>query len=294
MEVAVNLFHLSSRSLRLIVAVGLFGLAGSVAGCNSDFITYSQEYRAKGLDLYQQGDYSDAAAAFRNAVHQVPPDYTSHCYLGDCLVQMGDYQQAIQQYQTCLQVMDVSIEAKHDDAIRARAVDGLALASAKSSNPTAELAQIESQPRTVQNQIIIAKINRYVGDADSAIEAYRAAMLLDSKNFALAKEYGLYLQQLGVVNEARAVLSRANGLNQDDQQVAVALRDCGGIPGPANKDEANLAKPIIPQGPIPPIDPTKIRLQNPFRTVNDDSTSNNTVPTNTSGATDASATTPKD
>ena len=53
----------------------------------SDYITYSQEYRAKGIEYYQQGDYTDAASAFRNAVHQQPPDYTSHYYLGACLAQ---------------------------------------------------------------------------------------------------------------------------------------------------------------------------------------------------------------
>jgi tetratricopeptide (TPR) repeat protein len=292
MEVAVNLFHSSSRSLRLVIGFGLLGMAGGIAGCNSDFITYSQEYRAKGIDYYNQGDYTEAAAAFRNAVHQVPPDYTSHYYLGACLAQMGDYQQAIEEYQSCLQIMDVSIEGKHDDAVRALAVDGLASAVAKSPDPSAEVAQISSAPRTAQTQLIIAKIDRNVGDADSAVEAYRAALLLDPRNFNTVKEFGLYLQQLGQTEQARDVLRRANGLNQQDQQVALALRDCGGVPGPSNKDETDLDKPIIPQGPIPPIDPTKIRLQNPFKTVNNDSTSSNN--TNTNNATDASATTPKD
>ena len=31
---------------------------------------------------------------------------------------------------------------------------------------------LSSQPRTAQNQLIIAKIDRNMGDADSAIEAY--------------------------------------------------------------------------------------------------------------------------
>ncbi|HEX4124802.1 MAG TPA: tetratricopeptide repeat protein [Tepidisphaeraceae bacterium] len=282
----------SLRSLRVLVAGSLLGLAAvAVAGCASDYITYSQEYRTKGIEYYQQGNYTDAASAFRNAVHQMPPDYTSHYYLGACLAQLGDYQQAIQQYKTCLQIMDVTIEGKHDDAIRGKAIDGLASAVAKSENPSDEIAQLNAQPKTVQNQWIIAKIDRNVGDADSGIEAYRAALLLDPRNFTIAKEFGLYLQQLGQINLARDVLRRANGLNQQDDQVAIALRDCGGVPGPANKDEADLAKPIIPQGPIPPVDVTKIRLQNPFTTSDQNTSSNNT---NTNSAADASATTPKD
>ena len=116
-------------------------------------------------------------------------------------------------------------------------------------------------------------------------------MLIDPRNFTIVKEFGLYLQQLGQIDLARAVLRRANGLNQQDNDVAVALRDCGGVPGPANKDEADLAKPIIPEGPIPPIDVSKIRLQNPFTAADQSSSSGNT---NTNNATDASANTPKD
>ena len=71
--------------------------------------------------------------------------------------------------------MDVSIEGKTDDAIRNQAIDGLASTVAKSQDPSAEIAKIQAGGKTVQIDWIIAKIDRNVGDADSAIESYRAA-----------------------------------------------------------------------------------------------------------------------
>lgn len=250
--------------------IAVLGLSFAL-GC-ADVITYSRESREQGIASYKQGDYADAAGAFRNAIRQQPADYTSHYYLANCLEQMRSYEQAIQQYKTCLQVMSNSLEGKTDIVIREETLDGLARSVAKSADPSTEIAALSSTPHTAENLFVLAKINRNIGDADAAIDAYRAASLLDPKDFNIAKEYGLYLEQLGMHDQARAELRRANGLNQGDQEVQVSLREAGGIPGPSNKAEADLEKPPVPQGPLPEVDVTKLRLQNPFRSAPDQNT----------------------
>jgi hypothetical protein len=42
-------------------------------------------------------------------------------------------------------------------------------------------------------------------------------------------------------------------MNSQDQEVAAALRRVGTVPGPALKEQKQLAQPPIPQGPIPPL-----------------------------------------
>jgi hypothetical protein len=51
---------------------------------------------------------------------------------------------------------------------------------------------------------------------------------------------------------ARQVLWQAGAIDQQDREVASALRQLGVVPGPSLQDKSDLAKPVIPVGPIPP------------------------------------------
>jgi hypothetical protein len=42
-------------------------------------------------------------------------------------------------------------------------------------------------------------------------------------------------------------------MNPGDQEIASALSRLGTVPGPALKEQNELAKPPIPRGPIPPL-----------------------------------------
>ncbi|HMB94416.1 MAG TPA: tetratricopeptide repeat protein, partial [Tepidisphaeraceae bacterium] len=83
------LFHLSILSL----------LIGGLAGC-ADVVTYSYDAQHQGMKLYEQGDYANAAGAFRNSTRQMPTNYESQYYLGACYDQLGQYQQAIAAFKT--------------------------------------------------------------------------------------------------------------------------------------------------------------------------------------------------
>lgn len=243
----------------VLAGTGVVLLAFGI-GCADNF-THARESQRKGVTLYQQGSYADAAGAFRNAVRQNPREYQSYYYLGACYEAMGQYQQAIQAYKQGRAAQAESMYGKNDTVFQMKLVNGLASSIAKSDQRDVETdavvqrANIKSDPA---DWFLLAKIYSYRGDADSAIDAYNRACLLDSMNFAYAKDYGLYLEKIDQPRLAESPLRRAYSLKPTDEQVVLALRRIGVIPGPSLRDESALAKPPIPKGPLP--EPDQIRF----------------------------------
>jgi tetratricopeptide (TPR) repeat protein len=226
----------------------------SAAGCG-DTITFATESRKQGLSLYKEGNYADAAGSFRNAVKQDPRDYRSYYYLGTSYDAMQRYQEAIGSYRSALDTMNVTLEGKNDTQFRRRVVDALAIAVSKSSDRQRQIDNIVAAGKgreTPEQFVLLGKIHRYSNDPDGAIEAYNRAALLDPKDFAVAKEYGLYLVQINQTERGETVLRRAYQMNPRDQEVLEGLRKIGVVPGPSLKDENQLAQPGIPKGPLPP------------------------------------------
>jgi tetratricopeptide (TPR) repeat protein len=239
------------RFFRITSATGFLGLALTTVGC-ADMMADTRASRASGIKLYNDGQYADAAGAFRNTIRVAPFDYGSHYWLGASLEHLGSYEQAISEYKTTLSIMSQSLEGKEDKQFRLKAVDSLASAIVKDQQGRdAEIAAIAKAPASAENQFVLAKIGRRSGDADAALEAYSRASLMAPKDFPIAKEFGIYLDQLGQTDRARKELRRAYALNSHDEEVAAALRHVGVIPGPSLKDESDMAQPLVPVGPIP-------------------------------------------
>ncbi len=247
------------RFLRILAGPMLLGALLCSAGC-SDVITYARDSREKGLTYYRQADYENAAGDFKNAIRQDPADYYSHYYLASCYDREKAYHQAIQQYKTCLQIMEHSLGGKDDIAFRMQVLNDLGGAIARGEDRSIETTALSQGPKTAEDSFLLAKVYRLTGDADSAVESYDQASLLAPKNFYISKEYGLYLAQLGQNERAGKALRVAYAINGKDQQVIDGLRQVGVVPGPGLKDEKDLAKPIIPEGPIPNVDVTKLRF----------------------------------
>jgi tetratricopeptide (TPR) repeat protein len=225
--------------------------------------THSRDSQRQGVTLYQQGNYADAAGAFRNAVRQNPREYQSYYYLGACYESMRQYQQAIQAYKQGRAAQATSLAGRDDAVFRSKLVNGLASAIAKSDQRDVETDAAVQRANTKSDPsdwFLLARIYTYRGDADSAMDAYNRACLLDSHNFAYAKEYGLYLEKIGQPRLAETPLRRAYSLNPTDDQVVLALRRIGVIPGPSLREESALAKPAVPKGPIPEVELDKLRF----------------------------------
>jgi tetratricopeptide (TPR) repeat protein len=254
MEVAVSkLDGLTVRFIsRSILSITL--LVGA-AGC-ADMMTYSQDAQRQGEKLYAEADYANAAGAFNNSIRQNPRNYQAKYYLGNCYVQMGQYQQAIAAYRAARETIGVTFEGKYDTEYREKVLNGLAGAIAKSDQRNVETDAVQRDAEMHQKPEdwhLLARVYEIRGDADSAIDAYNRASLLDPNNFAIQKDFGLYLVKVGQNQRAAAPLRRAYALDNKDEQVAGALRQIGVIPGPSLKDENTLARPAMPRGPIPEV-----------------------------------------
>jgi hypothetical protein len=62
------------------------------------------------------------------------------------------------------------------------------------------------------------------------------------------------LEELGQTSDADLELRRAYRMNEKDPEILAALRRVGTEPGPALKEQKQLARPIVPRGPIPQLD----------------------------------------
>jgi Tfp pilus assembly protein PilF len=241
-----------------LIFSGTLCLAGAclLVGC-ADVVTTSKDNNDRAMALYNEGNYSDAAGAFRYAIRQNPRSYQSYYMMGNCYEQLGQHQQAIQVYRTSLDVQKVTLEGQYDTPQRVKTITALANAIAKSDTRDTETNATVAKARSAQNPedyLLLAKIYEYRGDADSAIESYDHAVLLAPQNFDVQKEYGLYLERLGQAQRAEAPLRRAYALNASDLQVNEALRRLGIVPGPSLKRQSELNKPPLPKGPIPEVD----------------------------------------
>lgn len=241
-------------TVRRNIVFGLVaGVVGAAVGCSStsNMLTYAQESRQKGLRQYQAADYENAAGSFRSATRQDPRDYKSFYYLGASYDQMGSHQQAAQAYQSSLKVMDVTLEGKSDKAFRAKTIDGLGISLAKGHDRATEVAMPSPGKRPAEDAWLRAKVSRYMGDADAAMEAYTQAALQAPDDFYIAKDHALYLAELGQTQAADVQLRRAYRMNSQDPEIIAALRGLGTVPGPALKEQKELARTPIPQGPLP-------------------------------------------
>ncbi len=212
-------------------------------GC-ADALTFSKNAQSEGITQFQAGDYVDASASFANAARQNPRDYKSYFYLGQSYQEMHSYQQALGAYRSCLDTMPLTIEGKQDLGVKYQALDSFAQCIAKGGTSAEETAAMEKKVAgkpSVDDQWLLAKIYRYSGDADAAIEAYDKCVLVDPSRFAIAKEAGLYEYALGQNDRASSTLKKAYAVRPDDQLVNDTLRKLGVVVGPSLNTPGSLA-----------------------------------------------------
>ena len=236
--------QLPPRPVRRIPVLAGAALALAIAGCGPEVFTYAKDARAAGMDHYSQGNYVDAAADFADATRQDPRDYQSYYYLGASYQATGSYQQAIGAYRSCLGTAPMTLAGKQDVALHYRAMDSLAQCIAKSGAGSDEETSLENQAKTnptVDDTWMLAKIYRYSGQGDEAVEAYTKAVLLDPARFDVAKEAGLYEEGLKQNDRAAQTLKKAYADNPNDDEVNSALQRLGVVLGPSLRDASTLS-----------------------------------------------------
>jgi tetratricopeptide (TPR) repeat protein len=258
-EVAVitsRTFSFTKFALRTAAGAAI-GASVLLTGCQSSTLLSSpSDSRREGEQLYREGSYGEAAGSFKTAIRRNPRDYKSQYYLAQSYEQMGQNQQAIAAYKASLDTAKLTLEGKENKPFRLMTLDGLAGVIARTDAKDVELNLIEEKAKTGQsaeNWFIVAKVYRQRGDVDSALDAYNRAALMDSKDFAIIKEYGLYLEQVGQTPKATQSLRKAYALNSSDPEVVAALRRNNIVPGPAVNSQTKLARPYLPEGPLPEV-----------------------------------------
>jgi tetratricopeptide (TPR) repeat protein len=232
------------RTVRLTVQTALISsILVTGFGC-AETMTYAKNANHDGMSLYDQADYLDASVAFASATRQNPRDYMSFYYLGLCYQALGSNQESISAFQSCMDVMPLTLAGKQDLGMHYKVMDALAMAIAKSATCSQETSDMETKcagRAQVDDQWMLAKIYRYSGDADAAIEAYNKAVLIDPNRFDIAKEAGLYEAALGQNDKAALTLKKAYAVKNDDDQVNDALHRLGVVTGTGLKEQNPFA-----------------------------------------------------
>lgn len=243
------------RSRFLISSITVIALA---AGCQ-EVVSFSHVHRDNGMAMYQERRLEDAAGAFRRTTRMNPRDYVSFFMLGECHAEMGHELEAVRAYRASLDVMKATYEGRKDEDFRQKVITRYAQFVAGAQIRDVELDAMARRARLTNDPTdwtALAQAYRYAGDADGAIDAFNQALIQSPRDQKLAKTYGLYLVELGQGRRAEPVLRRAFQLDPTDNQVAMALRSIGVVPGPSLLAEGDLAKPIVPKGPLPQLDPS--------------------------------------
>jgi tetratricopeptide (TPR) repeat protein len=248
---------------RVLLSAVAAGSLCVVFGCGTDMLTYAQDSKRAGIGQYNDGNYADAIGSFRNAVRQDPRDAESEYWLGLSFEQTQNYHEAINAYKTALDVMPEAGSARFNRQLHDKAFDRLACVIAMHDPANTEVDLVSSTASGQSSDIdywLLGRIFRYRGDADTAIDDYHRSIQLNPDDFAVQKELGLYLVQLGQNQEASAVLRDAYRLNQYDDLVNQALRTVGMTPGPDlyTQDAPKTLPPASPDvepgmnGPVAP------------------------------------------
>ncbi|HEY0008541.1 MAG TPA: tetratricopeptide repeat protein [Tepidisphaeraceae bacterium] len=247
------------RSAKAVLLLSLIGLSGC-----GEYLTFSKDSREQGLKDLEAGRTAEAQGAFRDAVRQNPRDAKSFYYLGTLYAKDRQFANAIANFRTSLDIQRTLTQNKAAEEFKLQTIDALAKTIAQSDAHDVEVNDLENRARsstTGEEYLTLAQVYIERGDADSALDAYQKAADQAPDWFILAKRQALYLTSLNLKPQAEQALRKAYRLNDEDAEVNSALRKFGVIPGPALKEENELAKPIIPKGPLPPI--YKAREQSP-------------------------------
>ncbi len=245
------------RLFGVIVAIGIAASAlVYLTGCSDDLLTWSKDAQREGIQDYNDGQYAEAAGAFRNAIRQNPLDPASEYWLGLSYEQTQSYHEAIDAYKTCLRLMPPPGTVYYNPAMHDSAFDRLAQIIARTDDTGTEtdlVVQTAKQTNSSEEYRLLGRIFRYRGDADSGLENYRQAVQIDPANFVAQREFGVYLEQLNQNQEAGQVLRDAYRLNQNDEVVNTALRRLGMEPGPNLLAERQPpGRPVLPNAPSDP------------------------------------------
>jgi tetratricopeptide (TPR) repeat protein len=171
----------------------------------------------QGRELYQAGQFSEAADAFRRATAVAPKSATAHVNLGLALVQLGDRSAAIEAFRAAVAV------APED--VAAHASLGALLADTGSLTEAAEHLRtaFDRSPESAATRTLLVRTLIRLGRTDDAITVLTRAASLDPDDEAVIVDLAILLADRMRYREAIARLNEAYQRHADRGATATTL-----------------------------------------------------------------------
>jgi tetratricopeptide (TPR) repeat protein len=171
----------------------------------------------QGRELYEAGQFSEAADAFRRATAAAPSSATAHVNLGLALVQLGDRNSAIEAFRA-------AVAASPEDAA-ARASLGALLAETGRLDEAAEhlRAAFDRAPEAVATRTLLVRALIRLGRNDDALTVLARAASLDPDDEAVTVDLAILLADRMRYREALARLNDGYQRHPDRAATATTL-----------------------------------------------------------------------
>ncbi len=171
----------------------------------------------QGRELYEAGQFREAADAFRRAIAAAPASATAHVNLGLALVQLGDRSSAIEAFRAAL--------AAAPEDVAAHASLGALLAETGRLAEAAEhlRAAFDRSPEAAATRTLLVRTLIRLGQTDNALTVLTRAASLDPDDEALTVDLAILLADRMRYREAIAGLQQAYQRHPDRAATATTL-----------------------------------------------------------------------
>ena len=171
----------------------------------------------QGRELYEAGQFSEAADAFRRAAAAAPASATAHVNLGLALVQLGDRSSAIEAFRA-------AVAAAPDD-VAAHASLGALLAETGRLGEAAEhlRAAFDRAPEAAATRTLLVRALIRLGRTDEALAVLARSASLDPDDEAVTVDLAILLADRMRYREAIARLQEAYQRHPDRAATATTL-----------------------------------------------------------------------
>lgn len=198
----------------------------------------------EGLALYKEGAYSEAVAAFKEAVAQDNTEPEYYVNLGMALIETGDYAGAIQNFDYAL-----SISPEYKYAYRGRGIASLLsqdYAGAIESFNNA-LANTDGKITQVEYDVLKyrAEAEAKSGDLEAAISTYTILLEVEESKTDDYFMRGRLYCQMGDFEKARADFDEAVKLNSSDYQLYWNIYDALSSAGQEEAGKEYLRQALV-------------------------------------------------
>ena len=171
----------------------------------------------QGRELYEAGQFSEAADAFRRATAAAPTSATAHVNLGLALVQLGDRSSAIEAFRA-------AVAAAPEDVAAHASLGALLAETGRLAEAADELrAAFDRAPEAAATRTLLVRTLIRLGRTDDALTVLTRAASLDPDDEAVTVDLAILLADRMRYREAIAALRDAYQRHPDRAATATTL-----------------------------------------------------------------------